>query len=120
VDDDEARLDAFVGEWLTLPDVAERLGTDLTRVRRMLDDGLLVAVRRGSPAVLRVPAALVEPEPLGELPGTLSVLKDSGFSTLEALEWLFTPDDSLPGTPVENLRAGRKTEIRRRAQAMAF
>ncbi len=36
------------------------------------------------------------------------------------LRWLFTPDDSLPGTPIDALRGGRKTEVRRRAQALAF
>ena len=36
------------------------------------------------------------------------------------MRWLFTPDDSLPGTPADALRAGRKTEVRRRAQALAF
>ncbi|WP_461022785.1 Rv2175c family DNA-binding protein [Thalassiella azotivora] len=105
---------------MTLPDVAEHLGVDLRRVRRMLDDHVLAAVRRGHPRVLSVPRALVDPEPMPELPGTLSVLADSGYGTAEALVWLFTPDETLPGTPVENLRAGRKTEIRRRAQALAF
>ncbi|MFP5345813.1 MAG: Rv2175c family DNA-binding protein [Actinomycetes bacterium] len=113
-------LDDVISDWLSLPDVAAHLGTTLSRVRRMLDDRLLVAVRRGSPKVASVPRALVDPEPLPELPGTLSVLMDSGFDLDEALRWLFTPDPSLPGTPLENLRAGRKTEVRRRAQALAF
>jgi Rv2175c C-terminal domain of unknown function len=113
-------LDSLVGAWLTLPDVVERLDTDISRVRRLLDDRFLVAVRRGTPKVLSVPEALVEPEPLPELPGTMTVLMDSGFDVEEALRWLFTPDATLPGTPLENLRAGRKTEIRRRAQALAF
>lgn len=113
-------LDGLVGTWLTLPEVAERLDTSISRVRRMLDDRLLLAVRRGRPAVLRVPAAMVEPEPMGEMPGTVTVLADSGFSTEETLRWLFTEDPSLPGTPVAALRQGRKTEVRRRAQALAF
>lgn len=117
---DDEPLAGLVDDWLPLPDVAERLGTDISRVRRMLDDGLLVAVRRGDPRVLSVPRALVEPEPLPELPGTLSVLRDAGYSTVEALRWLLTDDPTLPGSPLENLRAGRKTEIRRRAQALAF
>lgn len=114
-------LGDLVSDWLPLPDVADRLGTDVTRVRRMVDDRLLLAVRRGEPRVLSVPVALVDPEPLAELPGTLSVLADSGFSSSEAARWLFTPDASLPGgTPVDALRAGHKTEVRRRAQALAF
>jgi Rv2175c C-terminal domain of unknown function len=114
-------LDLLVGDWLTLPDVAERLGLDVGKVRRLLQDRYLVAVRRGERNVLSVPAALVvEGAPLPELRGTLTVLADSGYDDEAAIRWLFTADDSLPGTPVEALRTGRKTEVRRRAQALAF
>jgi hypothetical protein len=114
-------LDALVPEWLTLPDVAERLGTDVGRVRRLVQDRFLLAVRRGERHVLSVPAALlVDGEPMPDLRGTLIVLADSGFDDEAAMRWLFTPDDTLPGTPIEALRANRKTEVRRRAQALAF
>lgn len=114
-------LDELVDEWLTLPDVAEQLGLDVGKVRRLIQDRALVAVRRGERNVLSVPAALLrDGEPLPELRGTLTVLADAGYSDVDALFWLFTPDDSLPGTPVEALRAGHKTEIRRRAQALAL
>ncbi len=113
-------LDDLVTDWLTVPDVADRLGVGIPRVRRLLDDQLLLGVRRGRPRVLSIPSALVEPEPLAELPGTLTVLADAGFTPPEALRWLFSPDDTLPGSPVEALRAGRKTEVRRRAQALGF
>jgi hypothetical protein len=118
----EDDLDRLVKTWLPLPDVAERLGLDVTRVRRLLQDRVLVASRRGERRVLCVPEDLIlDGEPLPDLKGTLSVLADSGFVDDAALRWLFTPDDSLPGTPVANLRAGvRKTEVRRRAQALAF
>jgi hypothetical protein len=114
-------LDQLVGPWLTLPDVAERLGVDVGRVRRLVQDRYLLAVRRGDPRVLSVPEALLhQGQPLPELRGTLTVLGDAGFDDAAAMEWLFTPDESLPGTPVDALRAGRKTEIRRRAQALAL
>ena len=114
-------LDALVSDWLTLPDVADLLGLDVGKVRRLLQDRNLVAVRRGERNVLSVPAALlVDGAPLPELRGTLTVLADSGYDDEAAVRWLFTPDDSLPGTPVDALRAGRKTEVRRRAQALAF
>jgi hypothetical protein len=117
--DDE--LDRLVTSWLPLPDVAELLGLDVGRVRRLLQDRVLVAVRRGDRGVLCVPAELVtDGVPLPDLKGTLTVLSDCGYTDEEALRWLFTPDDSLPGTPVSNLRSGRKTEVRRRAQAMGF
>ena len=114
-------LDTLVGQWLTLPDVAERLGLDVGKVRRLLQDRYLVAVRRGERNVLSVPASLLEDgAPLAELRGTLTVLADAGYDDEAALRWLFTPDDSLPGRPVDALREGRKTEVRRRAQALAF
>jgi hypothetical protein len=114
-------LDDLVGEWLTLPDAAQRLGVDVGRVRQLIKERFLVAVRRGERNVLSIPRALLDgDQPLPELRGTLTVLADCGFADVEALHWLFTPDDSLPGTPVEALRRGRKTEIRRRAQALAF
>jgi Rv2175c C-terminal domain of unknown function len=118
VDDD---LDTLVSDWLPLPDVAERLGLDVGKVRRLLQDRYLVATRRGERNVLSVPAALIaDGAPLPELRGTLTVLADSGYDDEASLRWLFTPDESLPGTPVDALRAGRKTEVRRRAQALAF
>lgn len=114
-------LDALVSQWLTLPDVAEQLGLDVGKVRRLLQDGYLVGVRRGERNVLAVPAAfLADGAPLSELRGTLTVLRDSGYDDEAAIRWLFTPDDSLPGSPIDALRAGRKTEVRRRAQALAF
>jgi Rv2175c C-terminal domain of unknown function len=68
-----------------------------------------------------VPAVLLsEGGPLPELRGTLTVLADSGYDDEAAVRWLFTPDGSLPGRPVDALREGRKTEVRRRAQALAF
>jgi hypothetical protein len=118
VDDD---LDALVTDWFTIPDVAECLGLDVGKVRRLLQDRYLVGIRRGERNVLSVPSALIaDGAPLPELRGTLIVLMDSGYDDESALRWLFTPDDSLPGTPVDALRAGRKTEVRRRAQALAF
>jgi hypothetical protein len=54
------------------------------------------------------------------VPGVLTVLHDGGYDDHEALAWLFTPDDSLPGRPIDALRENRGTEVKRRAQAMAF
>ncbi len=114
-------VDELVGRWLSLPEVAEVLDADVTRVRSLLDDGALLAVRRGRPRVLSVPAALVEPEPLPGLAGTLTVLGDAGYDDLEALRWLFSPQPTLgQDTPVARMRAGQRAEIRRLAQALAF
>lgn len=114
-------LENLVDEWLTVPDVADRLEVDLSKVRGMLHDGQLVAVRRGERHVLSVPARLLGPEGLlPELPGTLAVLSDAGYTLPESLVWLFTPDPSIEGgSPIGALHAGHKTEVRRRAQALA-
>lgn len=111
----------LVPQWLTLPDVGVRLGLDVVKVRQLLRDRQLIALRRGPRSVLSVPADFLSgTEIVKGLPGTLSVLRDSGFDDEAALRWLFTPDDSLPGTPVQALQQDRKTEVRRRAQALAF
>jgi hypothetical protein len=106
--------------WLTVPDIVEELDSDVPKVRRMLDERMLLGVRRGSPKVLQVPALLVRPEPLVSLPGTLTVLFDAGFSDAEALRWLFTPDEALGCSPVEALRANRIAPVRRRAQVLGY
>lgn len=104
---------------LTLSDVARVLGQPVTRVHQMLRDGQLLAVRRDG--VLVVPALFLTGEGVVKgLPGTVTVLKDSGFTLDEMIRWLFTADDSLPGTPIEALRGNRGREVKRRAQALAF
>jgi hypothetical protein len=48
------------------------------------------------------------------------VLRDGGYSDAEAVTWLFTEDDTLPGMPIQALHEKRHHEVNRRAQAMAF
>ncbi|AGP58571.1 Rv2175c family DNA-binding protein [Streptomyces rapamycinicus] len=116
----DAKIDALVPAWLTLPDVAERLRVDVTRVRQLVKEGQLIAVRRGENRVLQVPEEFIgDGKVVKGLVGTLTLLKDDGFSDEEMLEWLFTPDPSLPGTPAQALSENRGTEVKRRAQALA-
>jgi Rv2175c C-terminal domain of unknown function len=107
-------------EVLALPDVAERLGLPVTKVRQALRDGHLVAVRRDG--VLRVPADFLTDDGaiVKGLPGTINVLADAGFSPEEMIRWLFTADDTLPGRPIDALRATGGREVKRRAQALAL
>ena len=85
----------------------------------MIEDRALLATRVDG--VLRVPASFIaNGEPLGELRGTIVVLADAGFSDEEAIHWLTTEDDSLGVAPIAALRAGRKAEVRRVAQALGF
>ena len=96
---------ALVGDWVTIPDIAEALDLKVTRVHNLISDGTLVALREPDTNVRKVPALF---------------LKDAGFSDEEAITWLYTADDSLPGRPIDALINGQKTEIRRRAQALAW
>ena len=112
---------ALVGDWLTTPDIAEALDLKVTRVHNLLADGTLLAVRDPETGVRKVPALFMrEDRVLEPLKGTLSVLADAGFTAEEAIVWLYTVDETLPGRPIDALIDGRKTEIRRRASALAW
>ena len=119
-DDDLAQL---VGEWLTVPDIGERLGMRLSDVRQMIEDRQVLGARIGPRNVMSVPSKFFNDEgPLPELPGTFTVLHDSRMTDAQILRWLFTPDDTLPvpGSPMDALLAGFKTEVRRRAMEAAY
>ncbi|AMM22387.1 transcriptional regulator [Frondihabitans sp. PAMC 28766] len=105
-------------DWLTLPDAADRLGTTASRVRRLLDERMLVATHIDG--VRKIPALfIVDGEPMHELRGTLTVLHDNAFTDDEALDWLLSDEESLGTTPITALLAGRKAEVRRVAQSLA-
>lgn len=110
---------ALVPEWLTVPDVAERFGVLVTKVHQLLNEGGLAGVRLDG--VLRIPAGFVQgAAPVKGLTAVLTVLHDGGYDDEAAIRWLHTPDESLPGTPVDALRSDRRREVTRRAQALAF
>ena len=114
-------LDSLITDWLTLPDLAERMDLPITKVRQLIKDRQFVAFRRGERRILSVPAAFVSGnQVLKGLPGTLTLLADNKYTDEEALRWMFTADDTLPGTPVQALSENRGTEVRRRAQALGF
>jgi len=118
-----AELAELVGEWLTVPDIAERLGLRLSDVRQLITDRQILSLRIGPRHVISIPAKFLgEDGLLPELPGTFTVLRDSRMSDTEIMRWLFTPDDTLPvpGAPMDALLAGFKTEVRRRAMEAAF
>lgn len=103
-----------------MSEVAARLGQPVSKAEQAVRDHQLIAVRRQGRFV--VPALFLTEEDavVKGLPGTLTVLADSGFTPTEMLRWLFTPDDTLPGTPIEALRGSRGREVKRRAQALAI
>lgn len=105
---------------LTVAEVANTLGQSENKVRQLLREGHLIAVRRRGE--LSIPAEFLGPNGVIKgLPGTITVLSDAGFSRTEMLRWLYSEDDTLPGvTPINALRTSHGTEVKRRAQAMAF
>lgn len=117
-------LDTLIGTWLTLPDVADQLDVPLSRVRQLVHDHHIIAVRRpgaGGHNVAQVPAEFVaHGQVVKGLTGTLTLLADAGYDDAETLRWLYTIDESLPGTPIQALVENRGTEVKRRAQALGF
>lgn len=113
-----------VQDWLNLPDAAELMQVPITRIRQLMREGRVVAVPHGERNVLSMPATFLS-EPTDEMPadlvkgltGVLTLLRDAGFDAWQAIDWLHTADDSLPGTPMQALRENRGTEVKRRAQA---
>lgn len=104
--------------WLSLPDLVEITGEPLGRVRRLFDEKHLIGTRRDG--TQRVPSDfLIDGRPVGSLRGTIIVLQDAGFSDDETIDWLLEPEESIGVAPIEALRAGRKSEVRRVAQALA-
>lgn len=114
-------LDELAAGWLTLPELADKLGLPLTRIRQLLREGKLIAIERGVPPIKQVPSELVHDGQLVKgLAGAITVLRDAGYDDYQALRWLLTHDDAIPGRPVEAMAAGRDTAVKRRAQVLAF
>ena len=105
--------------WITVPEAAEVLGVPVGRVRRFIEEHHLIAIKRDG--VLNIPAEYSsEAEPLPSLPGTRIVLLDSGLDYESAFKWLYTHEESLPGTPMEFLLKGHKSAVRRAAMLLAL
>jgi len=105
---------------LSLTEVAERMGIGPTGVRDLVKAGQLLTVLDGEGRQV-VPADQLDGQALVKhLVPVLTLLRDAGYSDDEALRWLTTEDQTLPGTPLQALHANRATEIKRRAQALGF
>lgn len=106
-------------EYVTIPELVERWQTTPGKLRRMIEDHQLAAVRIDG--VLRVPAEFIAGhEPLNSLRGTLLALYDAGFSDAEAVAWMLNENEELGERPVAALNAGRKSAVRRATQGLAF
>ncbi|MDT4938387.1 MAG: hypothetical protein QOG80_2058 [Pseudonocardiales bacterium] len=107
-------------ELITIPQVAEVLGSPVNRVHQQLRDGHLVGVRDQA-GVRCVPADfLLDGVIVKGLASVITQLRDARYTDDEIVEWLFRADGSLPGTPIEALRANRGSEVKRRAQVAGY
>jgi excisionase family DNA binding protein len=114
-------LEDLAGPWLTVPDLAERLGLRLADVRRLIEDRELISARVGERSVIAVPEAFITDEgPLGALKGTFTVLADGGMKDPEIIGWLFEEAPLTGGSAIAALRAGRRAEVRRLAMETAW
>lgn len=105
--------------WLTVPDVCERLGLTPGKVHRLVEDRALLGTKIDG--VFKIPEAFLDGnEPLKDLRGTVVVLLDGGFTDEDATGWLLEYNEALLAAPIDALRSGRKSEVRRLAQTLAF
>lgn len=106
-------------QYLGIDELVGLFGATPSKVRRMIEQKQLAAVRIDG--VLKIPAMFIlDGEPLPSLQGTLILLNDAGYSPEESVAWLFDTNTGLDVSPIEALRSGRKTEVRRTAQSLAF
>jgi hypothetical protein len=107
--------------WLDWAEAGKQLGVPASRVRQLIKDHQLAAVVPVAGEGPRIPAELLQDgEIVKGISGLLTLLHDGGYDDREALIWLFTEDDTLPGRPIDALRENRGAEAKRRAQALAF
>ncbi|HEU5267107.1 MAG TPA: Rv2175c family DNA-binding protein [Jatrophihabitans sp.] len=99
--------------------VADLLNVPVNRVRQYIRDGQLLLVHDSGGS--GVPAAFVQNGAVVKyLPSVITQLRDARFEDHEIVDWLFREDDSLPGSPIEALRANRGSEVKRRAQVAGY
>lgn len=114
-------LNQLVGEWWDWSQAAEHLGVSVSKVRQLIREHQLAAAVPVEGGGQKVPAELLmDGQIVKGVPGLLTVLHDGGYDDRGAIAWLFTPDETLPGRPIDALRENRGSEVKRRAQAMAF
>jgi hypothetical protein len=113
-------LGALVDEWLDWPAAADLLGVPVSRIRTMIREHEIAAAVSAPGAGQRIPALFIQDGLVVKgLSGLLTLMHDNKYDDRECIAWLFL-DDDLPGRPIDALRENRGTEVKRRAQAMAF
>jgi hypothetical protein len=114
-------LGDLVGAWLDWKAAGAELGVPVSKVRQLIREHQLAAAVPREGAGQQVPAELImDGEIVKGVSGLLTLLHDGGYDDREVLAWMFTPDESLPGRPIDALRENRGSEVKRRAQAMSL
>jgi len=117
----ETPLDTLIADWHDWKATAAELGVSVSKVRQLIREHHLAAAVPTPGAGQQVPAELVmDGAVVKGVPGLLTLLADGGWTDREMLTWLFTPDDTLPGRPIDALRENRGSEVKRRAQVLAL
>lgn len=99
----------------TVPELVEILGISPGKVRRLLEEKVLLATRING--VLHVPQLFLQNgQPVVGLKGTAILLLDMGLSEAEAVQWLLTENEHLADTPIALLRKNHKAPVRAAAQ----
>ena len=114
-------LGVLIPEWLDWKAAGAALGVSVNKVRQLIREHQLAAAVPRAGAGQQVPAELImDGQIVKGVPGLLTLLHDGAYDDREILAWMFTPDDSLPGRPIDALRENRGSEVKRRAQAMSL
>ena len=107
-------------ELLTFREAAEALNLPVKRIDQYVRDGHLVHIV-GTDGTRVIPADFVQDgEIVKHLRAVITQLRDARYKDSEIIDWLFRADDSLPGKPIDALRANRGSEVKRRAQVAGF
>jgi hypothetical protein len=113
-------LALLVPEWLDWAEAASRLGVTVASVRTMVRNHELAMAVPVPGAGQRIPADFLQDGLVVKgLSGLLTVLHDGGYDDRASIVWIFT-DADLPGRPIDALRENRGSEVKRRAQALAY
>lgn len=134
---------AFADEIISTDRAAELLGIHPSQVKQLVKDNYLVAVKTGEGSGIprkmlqsldeAKAVAVVKPVnedkpkpppatmgPLWNLRGTITLLRDGGFSDVEILDWLWTVDEALDMAPIDALRVGLHHRVNNLAASLGF
>lgn len=118
---EDVDLAALITDWVDWAGAGDLLGVSATKVRALIKEHHLAAAVPVPGEGVKLPAELFQDgEIVKGVPGLVTLLHDGRYDDREILVWLFTPDDTLPGRPIDALRENRGSEAKRRAQAMAL